>query len=122
MTAMEMVAPFVGAATLELVQWYQLRDRLTLPKYRKMLRSVGYWAITIAMAIGGGAGTLIYFDGKLTQGELLVAGAAFPTLFKKLIGGFVKDHGQVKLGADRERDADSAQNGSDSGAKAYFTV
>jgi hypothetical protein len=106
MTVMEMAAPFVGAIALEAVHWYQLRERLHLPKYRRMMRSVAYWAPTLVMIVVGGAGTLIYFQGRLTQGELFIAGAAFPTLFKKLIKSFVTD--QVKLGGPAASESPAA--------------
>lgn len=103
MPTLETLAPFVGAAAMETVQWYQLRERLTEAKYRRLLRSPAYWAITVAMAVIGGIGTLIYFQARLTPGEFLVAGAAFPSLLKKLIGAFVKK--QVTLGGPSAREA-----------------
>ena len=120
MTTIEMAAPFVGAIAMEAVHWYQLRERLSLGKYRNLLRSVGYWVITIVMALVGGVGTLIYFQGRLTQGELLIAGAAFPALLKKLVGTFVKS--QVKLGGPGEREPSAAQGDGESAIKAYLTV
>ena len=93
---LQLSAPFVGAIAFEAIHWYQLRERLHLEKFRRAARSIAYWAITILMIVVGGVGAMIYFGDRLTAGEMLVAGAAFPTLLKKLVGAFVKE--QVQLG------------------------
>lgn len=82
---LDYAAPFLGAITLEIVHWYGLRGKLTLARYKRLLKSTGYWVITAAMTLVGGLGSLILADGKLDAGRLLVLGAAFPTLFKELV-------------------------------------
>jgi len=99
MTAIQLVAPFLGAVLLEVIHWYQLRTRLHLARYRKALYSPTYWVVTIAMIMFGGLGALILF-GDIPAAQLLLAGAAFPTIFKKFVALFVKQH--VKLGDDEE--------------------
>jgi len=91
------LAPFVGAIALEVVSWYLLRTRLDKPQYQKLLKSVGYWVITVLMVLVGALGALFLFWGRLEVWQLFIAGAAFPTLFKKLVSAFITD--QTKLGA-----------------------
>ena len=114
MRTVDYVAPFVGAISLESVHWYQLREHLHLAKYQRLLRSKAYWLITLAMVLLGGAGSLILFEDRLRPGELFVAGAAFPTLLKKLVAGFSKE--RVTLGDDTEGRRATA------GAMDYFKV
>jgi len=91
MSVLNYIAPFVGAALLEVVQWYRLREKLDNERYRRLLRSPGYWVITVLTGVLGAIAALIYFAtrSELSPAELLVAGAAFPTLFKKLVAAFV---------------------------------
>ncbi|MEV8213959.1 hypothetical protein [Leifsonia sp. NPDC077715] len=98
MTPLQMVAPFLGAAALEVLTWYQLRDRLKQAKYKALLRSSGYWIVTTATIVISGFGALLLFSDRLNAAELFLAGAAFPVLFKKLIAAFVVKS-PVKLGA-----------------------
>jgi hypothetical protein len=106
MSGVSRLAPFLGAAALEVIYWYQLRTELHLKKYQRLLRSKAYWIITVAMVLVGGLFTLIYFGDRLRPGELLVAGAAFPTLIKQLIAAFSAK--QLTLGEDStESEADA---------------
>jgi len=114
MRPIDYVAPFVGAIALETVHWYQLREHLHLAKYRRLLRSRAYWVITTIMVVVGGVGSLILFEDRLGPGELFVAGAAFPTLLKKLVAGFTTK--QVTLG-DKLTDDRSTVSAMD-----YFVV
>ena|SRR5215831_11759121 len=78
----------LGAALQELVHWYTLRGRLSDPEYASEIRSASYWIITVLMILGAGAGTTAwYYDQSqhTTTREYLLMGAAFPTLFKKLV-------------------------------------
>jgi hypothetical protein len=108
MSALELAAPFVGAIALEVFHWYGLRERLDTARYRRLLRSRVYWIFTVLAVVVGGAGALIYFGGRLSGGELLVAGAAFPTLLKKLVGVFVKERTTLGDAEDRREPADTA--------------
>lgn len=92
MTATEVVAPFLGAAIIEVIHWHQLRMKLHLKKYRALMRSAVYWGWTAAMIVFGGLGTLFLFGDILTHGQLLIAGAAFPAVFTKFVSAFKKQH------------------------------
>src|SRR3954463_3268083 len=98
-------APFMGAIALEVVHWYELRERLNVSKYRKLVRSWSYWIPTLVMAIVGGGIVLVWaqsrspYPGAL---ELLIAGAAAPSLIKKLVEGFLSKQETV-LGEEDER-------------------
>lgn len=83
-TVAQASAPFVGAVLLEATHWYQLREENLRPEYQKMLRSVSYWVITTVFTIIAPLAILIFFhDQPATQ--LLIDGAAAPTIAKKLI-------------------------------------
>jgi FtsH-binding integral membrane protein len=110
---LEVLAPFVGAAALEVVHWFRLREKLQLAKYQKLLRSTGYWVVTALMILVGGFVTLIYLGDNDRPDQLLIVGAAFPTLFKSLIGA-ATDRQQTTLGPTR----DSAGNN----LRAYFSA
>lgn len=104
-------APFVGAITLEIIHWYELRERLNQPRYRRLLRSTGYWVATTLMIVAGGVAMLIIDSSEhLNAVELLVGGAAFPTLLKKLIAAFVTK--QTLLGGEVD----------DASLRSYFSI
>jgi hypothetical protein len=100
---MNYLAPFIGAALLEVVHWYRLREKLDDDQYTKLLRSRGYWIITVLNGLLGAVGALIYYQVRpqLTAAELLVAGAAFPTLFTRLAATLV-DKEATTLGPPKE--------------------
>jgi hypothetical protein len=97
MTILQVIAPFAGAIALETVHWYQLREKSQTAAFKRAIRSVEYWVITLAMIVVGGAGALIYLGERLNAAELFIAGAAFPTLLTKIISAFVKK--QTALGS-----------------------
>ena len=84
----QIVAAAFGAFAFEIVQWYDLRTKLPVKRYQNLIRSKGYWIITGLMIIVGSAGAVILFLDRLAASEMMVAGAAFPTLFKKLVSAF----------------------------------
>lgn len=94
-------APFLGAIVFELFHWYQLREKLDGRKYQKLLRSKGYWVITVLFTLGASAVVAIYFEGRLTTPELVAAGAALPTTLKKLIATATARQ-ETKLGPEDE--------------------
>ena len=51
------------------------------------------------MTVVGGLGSLILADGKLAAGQLLVVGAAFPTLFKELVASAHAGAGPISVTA-----------------------
>ena len=89
MNTLHIAAPFVGAVLSEVLHWYRVRDRLDSAKYQKLLRSRPYWIITTLAVLVGGLSVLIIFGARFNDGELLLAGAAFPTLLRKVIAAFV---------------------------------
>lgn len=96
-------APFIGAIAQEVFHWYHLRERLESPKYKRLLRSRVYWVFTAAAVLFGGLGAYIYFGTRLAPGEMLVAGAAFPVLLKKLVAGLTAKE-ETKLGDEEKKD------------------
>jgi len=102
MNTTQIVAPFFGALLLEVVHWYGLRDKLYQQKYKRALRSPGYWLITVLMIALGPIGALIIYE-DATPAGLLIAGAAFPSVFKKIVGAFIDK--SVKLGSGDEQAA-----------------
>jgi hypothetical protein len=99
LSPLQLAAPFLGAILLEVIHWYQLREVLHLKKYQRALRSVSYWVLTVLMVILGGVGALIVYADATPVG-LLLAGAAFPTVFKKLVAAFAEK--SVTLGEEDE--------------------
>jgi hypothetical protein len=85
MTAAQVVAPFLGAILIEVVHWYQLRSKLHLKRYRALLRSSTYWAVTAVMIALGGLGTILVFGEALSVSEMFIVGAALPALFSKIV-------------------------------------
>ncbi|MEV6715886.1 hypothetical protein AB0M48_28035 [Lentzea sp. NPDC051208] len=89
MSTLHIAAPFVGAVLSEVLHWYRVREKLESAKYRKLLHSRPYWIITTLAVLFGGLSVLILFGARFNDGELLLAGAAFPTLLRKVIAAFV---------------------------------
>lgn len=107
MDAWHFAAPFVGGVALEAVYWYELREKLTATKYRKMLRSLSYWLPTVAMILAGAAVALFWAASKSkdpTSFELLVAGAAAPSLLKNAVTALLARE-KTKLGGDEADDS-----------------
>lgn len=102
MDLLHITAPFVGGLALEASRWFQLRERLSSEKYRSMLKSPLYWAVTLAM-IAFGAMVAIYWgvskDEIPTSFELLVAGAAAPSLLSNGISALLSKE-TTRLGSD----------------------
>lgn len=88
----QITAPFVGGVVLELIHWHELRERTGQAKYQKLIRSVSYWLITAAM-VAGGALVALYWavskDEAPSPFELLIAGAAAPSLVKNAIASLL---------------------------------
>jgi hypothetical protein len=82
------LAAFFGAAFQELLYWYGLRRQLAKKSVREILRSPGYWMITVAMIAASPVITVImhYDDPHLiTLRDALIYGAAAPALFKQAL-------------------------------------
>lgn len=106
LTLWQITAPFVGGVILELLHWYELRERTHLVKYKELLRSVPYWAITAAMVVGGALVALYWAvskDDAPSPFELLIAGAAAPSLVKNAISSFLaKETTELGEGDDQK--------------------
>jgi hypothetical protein len=75
-----------GALAQEVLHWYRLRTTLDRPEVRRLLRSPGYWIVTVAMIVTAGAGTALLYGDRLARPDaLFVLGAAFPMIFKRLV-------------------------------------
>ena len=82
----------LGASLQEIVHWYSLRGRLPAYDFGEELRSVLYWVITLLMLAGASAGTVVWYldtSPSPPARDYLLMGAAFPTLFKKLVQAFL---------------------------------
>lgn len=91
-----------GALVQELIYWYDARESLAKPKYTAMLSSKVYWAVTIAMVIASGIGTLVWVNFKpdvYAAKDLFILGAAFPFIVKKSTAAFRRGRAGSTLGA-----------------------
>ena len=87
MTALQFIltAAF-GSIIQEVIHLYDIRNTLHLQEVSSILKSWKYWAITLAMVVVSGIGTWILYGDSLTiKSVILILGAAFPLLFKKLV-------------------------------------
>ena len=86
-----------GSFLEELLHWNGLKTKLDSRRYRRMLASPVYWAITLAMIVSAGIGTWAWFEGHeaVPLRTLIVFGFAFPLVIKKagasLFGGPSED-------------------------------
>lgn len=75
-----------GAITMELVHWYELRNKLEEEDTQKLIKSKYYWIITMSMIVISGFGTyILFFEKALKMSIPFVLGAAFPTIFRKVV-------------------------------------
>lgn len=94
-----------GAAFQELLHWYNLRRRLDEKKYNKLLRSAGYWVIVVLFICGGAAGSVLWyadFSSHVPIFHYVVVSAAFPTIFKRMVGVAVKADESTTFGVASE--------------------
>ncbi|WP_164008696.1 hypothetical protein [Pyxidicoccus trucidator] len=77
----------LGSALQELLHWYGLREHLSTPRYKQLIRSVPYWVITGLMIVGSGVAVWAWFAGEtdLPARQYLIVGAALPLLLKKAV-------------------------------------
>lgn len=80
-----LIAAF-GSAMQEVIHLYDLRTTLHMPDTSAILKHWQYWAITLTMIIVSGVGTwLLYGDSLTIKSVIVILGAAFPLIFKKLV-------------------------------------
>jgi hypothetical protein len=100
-----LIAAF-GALLQEVLFWYDARTKLSSTKYRTLLKSVGYWVVTLSMICASGVGSWLWFAPQIESTRTyLLLGAAFPIVFRKVVAAFIPK--ATKLGA-RESDRVSA--------------
>lgn len=77
----------LGSALQELLHWYGLREHLATPRYKQLIKSVGYWVVTGLMIVGSGLAVWAWFagEGDLPARQYLIVGAALPLLLKKAV-------------------------------------
>jgi hypothetical protein len=77
----------LGSALQEVLHWYGLREHLATPRYKQLIKSVGYWVVTGLMIAGSGLAVWAWFsgDGDLPARQYLIVGAALPLLLKKAV-------------------------------------
>ncbi len=88
MSAMQIILiGALGSAFQELLHWYGLREHLSTPRYKQLIRSVPYWVITGLMIIGSGVAVWAWFsgEGEVPARQYLVLGAALPLILKKAV-------------------------------------
>jgi len=84
MDTMQILTAALGAVAQEVAYWYDLRGKLALQKYKDLMESKSYWAVTLAMIAVSAFGTAIWFAGEAQSlRTYLITGAAFPLLLKK---------------------------------------
>lgn len=93
-----------GALTQEILHWYDLRGKLDHQRYKKMIKSGGYWIIISITIVVSGVGTFLLFSDNFKPDNYsipFILGAAFPLLFKKAVSGISKNTNQ-HLGGKNE--------------------
>lgn len=85
----ELYFPFLlaafGSILQEICYWYNLRAKLDTRTYSKLVRSRTYWLLVFLMALGSGAGVVIWFYealSALSPKDFVLLGAAFPAVFR----------------------------------------
>lgn len=104
MTIAHYVFPFVGAAFVEALYWFQLKERLHLEKYQRMLRSPVYWSVVAAFIVLSGLVAVAYGMSVTPAPSAIVmvaAGAGADALIKTAAGtlGAAKT---AQLGAEHD--------------------
>lgn len=93
------ISSLAGALTQEVVHWYDLRTKFDDTEVKSLLKSPGYWIITILMIFLSGIGVWFLFGEKNPSRDILfLMGAGFPLIFKKLVVTFSKKD-QTNLGS-----------------------
>ncbi len=89
-----------GAAIQELFWWYNIRHKLTLKRYKNLIRSRGYWLTSFAMVFATAAGVMLWKRETIENYEMVdffVFGVAIPILIKELIS--IAGKKERKIGA-----------------------
>lgn len=119
MGAMEVIlVGALGSALQELLHWYGLREHLATPRYKQLIKSVGYWVVTGLMIVGSGVAVWLWFsdEADIPARQYLVLGAALPLIFKKAVDVVVGAGAKAPGGAKNL----TRSPGSSSNVSAYF--
>jgi hypothetical protein len=95
-----LISVIAGAATQELFWWYNIRHKLTLKRYKNLIRSRGYWITSFAMVLVTAAGVMLWKRNTIDNYEALdffVFGVAIPILIKELVS--IAGKKERKIGA-----------------------
>ena len=74
-----------GALVQEVLWWFNARHSLDAERYRRLVRSPGYWITTLLFVLVAGGVIVVWFmDGPPPSSKtLLLAGAGAPLLIKQ---------------------------------------
>lgn len=78
-----------GSVAQELLHWYDLRGKLSQKRIAALLKSRGYWVITLAVVlITPLCCWLLFSEDNIGRQMQFLSGAAFPVLFRKAVSTF----------------------------------
>jgi uncharacterized BrkB/YihY/UPF0761 family membrane protein len=93
----------LGAVLQEVLYWYNAKTKLDTDEYRTILTSTRYWCTIVAMVIGSGFASYIWFMPEhQSPRTYLLFGAAFPVFFKKAVDAFIAKDGHLGTDVDEE--------------------
>jgi hypothetical protein len=97
-------AALLGAVAQEALHWYDIRGKLDKNRFRALLYSKEYWAITaLVILITPVCCWYIIADASDSNRTAFIAGASFPLIFKKAVSAFAQKD-QTPLGDSSIRD------------------
>lgn len=74
-----------GAFLQEILWWYNARHSLDEERYARLVKSPGYWVVTVLFILATGGMIVIWFWGEVPPGArtVLLTGGATPLLIKQ---------------------------------------
>lgn len=91
----------LGASLQEILHWYELREKLTLKKYKSLLNSRAYWIVTLLMTLSSALGTFYLLAGSSVgylPRDYLIYSFVFPIILKKVAKLVAREDPEVNLG------------------------
>ena len=114
----------IGAICYELVHWYKLRTKLSHKKYDHLIKSRGYWVITILTIIISGVGAFyLLSDEQTSMRTQFLIGATFPSIFINLTSSINRKRtklGKSTMSIGGNEKGKAATDISESSLKNYF--
>ena len=89
-----------GAVTQEFFWWYNIRHKLTLKRYKNLVRSSGYWIASFAMVASTTVAIMVWKLDQLDNYSVIdffIFGAALPIFIKEMIS--ISGKKERKIGA-----------------------